>query len=91
MGEGIEMLDYATMAVALDEGAARHLSQTIDKFVRYQNAWWGMASFGWVKLTDRQACEGLDTAVAKLADADAAVQRSAARARPVVQPAGEAR
>ena len=91
MGEGIEMLDFAAMAVALDEGAARHLSQTITKYIQYQNAWWGMAPFGWVKLTDPRACESLDAAAAKLAAADAAVQRSAARVRPVAQPAGESR
>lgn len=90
MGEGIEMLDHATMARALDEGAARYLSQTITKFIRYRHAWWGKAPFGWVKLTDRQACAGLDAFAAKLAAADEAVRASARRADSV-QPPAEAR
>ena len=89
MGEGIEMLDHTTMARALIEGAACHLSQTITKFMRYQHAWWGMAPFGWVKLTDAQVCEGLDASAAKLAAADAAVRASFERVRPV-QSVGEA-
>lgn len=89
MGEGIEMLDHATMGRALLDGAASYLSQTITKFIRYQHAWWGKAPFGWVKLTDRQACAGLDAFAAKLAAADAAVRASAERAHPV-QSASEA-
>ena len=88
MGESIEMLDHTTMARALIEGAATCLSQTITKFIHYQDAWWGMAPFGWVKLTDRQGCDGLDTFAAKLAAADEAVRQSSKRSRPV-QTAGE--
>lgn len=88
MGEGIETLDHATMVRALAEGAASHLSQTITKFIRYQHAWWGMAPFGWVRLTDTKVCTGLDAFAAKLAAADAAVRISAERARPV-RAAGE--
>ena len=75
MGQGVERLDHATMAVALDEGAANHLSQTIDKFARYQDAWWANSPIGWVRLTDHQVCESLDAAAAQLAAADAAVQK----------------
>jgi hypothetical protein len=90
VGEGIEMLDHATMARALAEGAASYLSQTITKFIRYRHAWWGRAPFGWVKLTDHRACDGLDAFAAKLAAADEAVRASAKRAHPV-QPQAEAR
>jgi len=88
VGESIEMLDHTTMARALAEGVASHLSQTITKFVRHQHAWWGKAPFGWVKLTDRQVCERLDAFATKLAAADAAVHASTARSHPV-QVAGE--
>lgn len=83
MGESIEMLDHTTMARALIEGAATCLSQTITKFIHYQDAWWGMAPFGWVKLTDRQVSDGLDAFAAKLAAADAAVRASVERSKPV--------
>ena len=88
VGESIEMLDHTTMARALAEGAASHLSQTITKYVRYQHAWWGKAPFGWVKLTDSQACAGLDAFATKLAAADAAVRIASERSQPV-QVAGE--
>jgi hypothetical protein len=91
VGEGIEMLDHATMVRALVEGTASHLSQTITKFIRYRQAWWGRAPFGWVKLTDQQACAGLDAFAAKLAAADVAVQASSAERAHSVQPAAEAR
>lgn len=83
MGESIEMLDHTTMARALIEGAATRLSQTITKYIHYENAWWGMAPFGWVKLTDSQVSDGLDAFAAKLAAADAAVRASTVRSKPV--------
>lgn len=89
MGQGVERLDHTTMAVALQEGDASHLSQTVTKFARYRDAWWANSPIGWVRLTDPQVCESLDKAMAQLADADTAVERLVVRAHRVAQPAGE--
>jgi hypothetical protein len=89
VGQGVERLDHATMAVALAEGDASHLSQTINKFAHYQDKWWANSPLGWVRLTDQQVCESLDKAAAQLAAADNAVERLVVRAHRVAQPAGE--
>lgn len=89
MAEAVETLDHQMMGRALAEGTAVCLSRTITHFVRYANAWWGIAPFAWVKLTDPQVLASLDASVAKLADADESVQTSAERHVPLSQIAGE--
>ena len=89
MAEAVETLDHQMMGRALAEGTAVCLSRTITRFVRYANAWWGMAPFAWVKLTDPQVLASLDTFAAKLANADEAVQTSTERRIPLSQIAGE--
>ena len=89
MAEAVDTLDHQMMGRALAEGTAVCLSRTITRFVRYEGAWWGMAPFAWVKLTDPQVLASLDAFAAKLADADKFVQASAERHAPLSQIAGE--
>lgn len=76
MAEAVETLDHDEMARALIEGTAVCLSHTITRYVRYAGAWWAMAPFAWVKLTDRRVLASFDELAPKFADADDAVQAS---------------
>ena len=84
------MLSHQAMADALIQGAAALLSHTITTYARHQDSWWGRAPFGWVHLTDPEACAALDSCAQKLAAADAAAHLHPHRAHPA-QLAGGAR
>ncbi|MFJ9523116.1 hypothetical protein ACIRPK_33330 [Kitasatospora sp. NPDC101801] len=70
-------LSHAAMDVALADGTARHLSETISDFAWYESSWWIYDRAGWWQVTRADVAAGLDLMAQNMRLADQAVARAA--------------
>jgi len=72
-----ELVNDTIIRDALQRGTASTLSQQIAEFIRYDGSWWTTdpAHRGWRRVTDPIFAADLDHAAARMAVADAAVQK----------------
>lgn len=69
-------MTHAAMNAAFDEGAAVLLSRAVNWVVRYREAWWVVYERGWLRITDAATAKDLDLAAGRLAQAEAAAERT---------------
>jgi hypothetical protein len=69
-------MTHAAMNAAFDEGSAVMLSVAVNWVVRYREAWWVVYERGWLRITDAATAQDLDQAAGRLAQAEAAAERT---------------
>lgn len=76
---GKDFRDETVMRDQVAAGRAVPLSQTIRGYLRHDGSWWLPAPGGWLRVTDPRLTAVLDQHAATMAEADAQVDKAAAR------------